>query len=630
MTFSQFAFKNVIRNKRLYAAYFLSSMFTVMVFFTFAIFTFHPIFNSGGINPNAITGMSVAGGIIYVFSFFFVLYSMSSFLQSRKKEFGVLMIQGMSTGQIRLMVFMENMLIGLLAIISGIGFGLVFTKLILLIAENVLVIEESLNFYMPIKAIILTFISFIILFLVISIFVSFILRTNRLVDLIKGDKKAKTEPKASIWLMLFAVLLLAIGYFIALTTKGMAVVAVMVPVILLVVVGTYFLFTQVSIFIIHRLKNNKKIFWNRTNILLFSDLSYRIKDNARAFFLVAIISTVAFSAIGTLISFKSYTLENIEEGNKLPFTYTVMDEEKEAEDIDLIESAFKETNLETERAGIELKSYQVDEFSSSVPIVKLSDYNKFAKLAGEIQLNLATNEVYAVETSLAYATESKIENKLMDYSIPTKDNRELKVYQKPSEEVLPIIEAHYIVSDEVYKELDLTEADSTEYLGWKVLQGTEDEQIEAGQIVYDNGEETFMTFAAIDYLKHEILKIYGPILFIGLFIGLVFFVSAGSFLYFRLYSDIDEDKAKFKAISKIGLTHKEMKRVITSQTALLFFIPIIVAVIHGAVALTALAHMFDYNLVRESVMVLGSFTVIQIIYFFIVRYFYIKQIKEVI
>lgn len=630
MTFSQFAFKNVIRNKRLYAAYFLSSMFTVMVFFTFAVFAFHPVLNSGGINPNAITVMTAAGGIIYVFSFFFVLYSMSSFLQSRKKEFGVLMIQGMSTGQIRLMVFMENMLIGLFAIISGVGLGLVFTKLILLIAEKVLIIEEALNFYLPIKAIILTFISFIILFFVISIFVSFILRTNRLVDLIKGDKKAKTEPKASIWLIAFAVILLATGYFIALTTKGMAVVVVMVPVILLVIVGTYFLFTQISVFVIHRLKNNKKRFWKRTNMLLYSDLSFKVKDNARAFFLVAIISTVAFSAIGTLISFKSYTLEELEEGNKLPFTYSVIDEERKIEDIDLIESAFKESNIETERAGIELKSYQMDGFSSPVPIINLKDYNQFAKLAGEIQLNLAPNEVFAVETSLAYVTESEIENKLMDYSIPTQDKRELKVEKMKSKEVLPIIEAHYIVSDEVYKEIDLTEADSTEYYGWKVLRGTEDAQIEAGQIVYDNGEETFMSFAAIDYLKHEILKVYGPILFIGLFIGLVFFVSAGSFLYFRLYSDIDEDKAKFKAISKIGLTHKEMKRVITSQTALLFFIPIIVAVIHGAVALTALAHMFDYNLMKESVMVLGSFTVIQIIYFFIVRYFYIKQIREVI
>src|SRR5690625_4964685 len=105
MTFRQFTFNNVLRNKRLYIAYFLSSLFTVMTFFTFAIFAFHPEIASTDTQLEAIQGMAVAGGIIYVFSFFFILYSMSSFLQSRKKEFGVLMTQGMSQLQLSCMVF---------------------------------------------------------------------------------------------------------------------------------------------------------------------------------------------------------------------------------------------------------------------------------------------------------------------------------------------------------------------------------------------------------------------------------------------------------------------------------------------------------------------------------------------
>src|SRR5690625_5254799 len=96
MTFRQFALNNVFRNKRFYAAYFLSSLFTVMVFFTFVNFAFHPDLSGDGMHSNVTQGMVAAGSIIYVFSFFFILYSMSSFLQSRKREFGILMIQGMS------------------------------------------------------------------------------------------------------------------------------------------------------------------------------------------------------------------------------------------------------------------------------------------------------------------------------------------------------------------------------------------------------------------------------------------------------------------------------------------------------------------------------------------------------
>src|SRR5690625_1442053 len=183
MTFRRFALNNVLRNKRLYVAYFLSSMFTVMVFFTFANFAFHPVLSGNDLNGHAQKGMAVAGGIIYVFSFFFILYSMSSFLQSRKKEFGLLMIQGMSTRQIRFMVFLENMLIGLAATISGIFLGLVFSKGILLVAENVLIMDDELSFYFPVMAIIATFLSFLILFLFISVLVTFILRTNKLIEL---------------------------------------------------------------------------------------------------------------------------------------------------------------------------------------------------------------------------------------------------------------------------------------------------------------------------------------------------------------------------------------------------------------------------------------------------------------
>src|SRR5699024_7347159 len=306
--------------KRLYAAYFLSSLFTVMVFFTFAIFAFHPAFLDGSIRGEVLYGMAVAGGIIYVFSFFFVLYSMSSFLQSRKKEFGMLMMQGMSTRQIRLMVFLENMLIGFFATVFGIVLGLIFAKDILLLAEKVLIINESLNFYFPLLAIAVTFVSFIVLFFCISLVVSFILRTEKLIDLIKGGQQPKGEPKASKLLGLLAAVLLLAGYGTALYVRGMQVVLAMLPVIAVVVVGTYLLFPQLSVAIIHRLKRSKPFFWRKTNMLLFSDLSFRMKDNARTFFMVTIISTVAFSAIGSLYGFQSYITRGL--GNVSPYTFS--------------------------------------------------------------------------------------------------------------------------------------------------------------------------------------------------------------------------------------------------------------------------------------------------------------------
>lgn len=630
MTFRQFAFNNVLRNKRLYIAYFLSSMFTVMVFFTFAIFAFHPAFSNGSVNQNALLGMAAAGGIIYVFSFFFVLYSMSSFLQSRKKEFGLLIMLGATNKQIRLMVFLENILIGFFATVGGILAGLLFAKAILLVAENVLIISESLPFYFPTLAVVVTFGSFMLLFFFISVFVSFILRTNKLTDLVKGDKQSKGEPKASVFLSVVAALLLLIGYGTAIYVEGVAVVYAMIPVILVVTLGTYLLFTQLSVFFIRRVKNNTSIFWRKTNMLLFSDLSFRMKDNARTFFMVAIISTVAFSAIGSLYGFQSYLTKGVKEMNPFTVTYSPwLDDSKEIieNDIKKINAILEEENVEAKMEDMELTYYEMPEQDRQVLIAKASDYNRFATLIDEEPLNPEKNEAIVVEQSdVMLAEGTKASEVLMASNVPLESGEEIKPSHVIKSDVLGELNGYYVVNDKIYSQLG-TVVRSDHSAAWKAEDGQTQQIIEAGRKL---DEQLDHKAFALEYQLYEINKAFGPILFIGLFIGIVFFVSAGSFLYFRLFTDLDEEKRKFRSIAKIGLTETELKKVVNRQIALLFFSPIVVALVHGIVALTALSHLFDYNLTVESSLVLGSFALIQIVYFLIVRFFYVKQVKRMV
>ncbi|MUL34308.1 ABC transporter permease [Priestia megaterium] len=617
MTFRQFAFNNVIRNKRLYAAYFLSSLFTVMVFFTFSIFANHPVLSEDDMSSSVTTGMNAAAGIIYVFSFFFVLYSMSSFLQSRKKEFGLLMMQGMSMKQIRLMVFLENMLIGFLATLGGILLGLVFAKAILLLAENVLIIEHALSFYFPVKAIIITFVSFMILFFFISLFVTYVLRSKKLIELIKGNKISKGEPKANLFLTLLAVLLLGVGYGGALLAKGVTVVVAMIPVIVVVCIGTYLLFTQLSVFIIRRLKKNERVFWSKTNMLLFSDLAFRMKDNARTFFMVAMVSTVAFCAIGSLFGFQTVLTSSIKSVNANTFSYKTS-EKNEEKNVAFINQTLKEEKIKTDTAHTVLRSYEIG--GDTILIANQSDFNQFAALIGEKPINLKDGQVMVVEFK---GTDFGQKKDLLSKKIKLNKGSTLKPKEVIYSNALPASGSYYVVSDEDYKQLPEPK-DQQSYYAWQATAGKE-KIMAASEKLYKKLERYEIT--SVDYEIYEIMKGYGPILFVGLFIGIVFFVSAGSFLYFRLYMDLDEDKQKFKSISKMGLTDKELKRVLNRQTMILFFAPIIVALIHGAVALTALSNLFYFNLFKESVIVLSVFLAIQIVYFFIVRFFYTKQIK---
>ncbi|WP_226665418.1 ABC transporter permease [Metabacillus litoralis] len=615
MTFRQFAFNNVTRNKRLYAAYFLSSMFTVMVFFTFAIFAFHPVLSGDEMNGNVTSGMYISAWIIYVFSFFFILYSMSSFLQSRKKEFGLLMIQGMTSKQIRLMVFLENMLIGFFSTFGGILLGLVFAKGILLLAENVLIIDDQLHFYLPIQAIVLSFVSFIVLFFFISLFVSYVLRSKKLIDLIKGNKKSKGEPKANLFLTMSAVVLLSVGYTVALMAKGIAVITVMVPVILLVIAGTYLMFTQLSVFIIGRLKKKESFFWYKTNMLLFSDLSFRMKDNARTFFMVSIVSTIAFCAIGTLFGFQTWSTSGTKITNPNSITYRGQNAEQE---VAMINKTLQEENIQATEAQMMLSYFEVE--GEKIFIAKQSDYNDFAKLIDEEVINLHRGQMVTVEFEGFSFGQMNIKR---NESVKLNSGDILKSNEVIYSRALPSTDPYYVVSDEDFKQITTQPADEVYYQAWQVTSGKEN-VIKASEKLQQELEP--YEFTSVEYDVYQLNKSYAPILFVGLFIGIVFFISAGSFLYFRLYMDLDEDKQKFKSIAKMGLSEKELKKVLTKQTAILFFAPIIVALIHGAVALTALSHFFSFNLFRESVFVLGVFCMIQIVYYFIVRFFYSKQI----
>lgn len=154
MTFLQFALNNVKRNARVYLAYFLSSVFTIMVFFSFAVNLFHPIIVSkkGGAIELIVGQTELA---ILVFSFLFIFISVNAFLKVRSKEFGILMVLGMSKKQLRRLVFLENMIIGCLAIIVGITIGLVFSKFFLMLLSSILS-YDSLSFYFPYEAMLLT------------------------------------------------------------------------------------------------------------------------------------------------------------------------------------------------------------------------------------------------------------------------------------------------------------------------------------------------------------------------------------------------------------------------------------------------------------------------------------------
>jgi len=592
-----------------------------MAFFVYSFFAFHPALSAGELGQYVFVSMSFAQSIIYLFTFFFILYSMGMFLKTRKRELGILMMLGMMKYQLKRLIFFENIMIGIGAIIFGILSGMLFSGVLLFVAPMILKLDISLSYYIPMKAIVVTSIMFFILFMIISLFSAGMIRKNKIMKLFRGSAEAKPEPKASIISSILAVVLLSVGYIGALLSHGAMVFIMMIPVTTVVTIGTYLLYKQLSVFIIRLCKKSKRFYWTQTNIITLSDLAYRMRDNARMFFIVTIISTVAFSAIGTLVGFASMTKGIME--RPIAFHYhSKQGNSNESQHIQMIDKGLKKHNIAASKTNISTKKTEEQSLRSAT-FIKESDYKEYAKLTGEPFNTVANKEVVFLSANIP----GPAMKERKEITLPNM-NENLKVKKVTSSSLGKILRGNvYVISNNQYDSLQDGFIETKDYM-YKT-ERTKDE-IEIGKELMHQIKpyQEHSTFSAEEYEQNQSLQIAGPILFVGFFIGIVFFVCAGSFLYFRLFSDLEDDVRLFEMIRKVGLTSGELSKVVTIRLALLFFVPIGVATLHGAVALTALGQMFEYSLFKENTVVLSIFIGIQVVYFLLIRSRYVKQLKE--
>lgn len=631
MTFRQFAFNNVTRNMRTYMAYFLSSAFSVMIFFVYAMFILHPgiVHESFGY---AQTGMTVAEYIIYIFSFFFVFYSVSAFLKTRKKEFGVLMMHGMTKQQLNWLVFLENMIIGIGSILTGIIAGVILSNLFLLIVSKALYIPK-LPFYWPWQAAGITVVAFLVLFFIISLFTALFVRSNRLIELLRGSAKPKQEPKASIFLAFLSAVLLLTGYMISFIVKGVAVIMAMIPVVIIVIIGTYFLFSQLSVWVIRLLKRNRSIYWRKTNLIAISDLAYRMKDNTRIYFIVAIVSTVTICALGTFAGFQEAIETDMKRSNPFAISYVSSSANPyEKEHTQLIKEALQKADLEFTVLQADGMVWQTNEITGeSRAVVALSDFNRFSDALGYAPEQLADNEVLHVKRSSPIGPVNQVEQEPEQEVRFTESAITLQVQKQLQREVFPFSFIsgydYYVVADEVFTQLNGTKSNSVtvyDVANWK-------DTIELSKRLEEQiGYDAEYSFSALGVDISFVRELYSLLMFVGIFITIVFFVATGSFLYFRLYTDLAEDRKQYQAIAKLGLSEQELSRIATTQVALLFYAPFIVAALHSAVALYALHSFFNLSILKSAALVIGGFFAAQTLYFLLIRSRYVKHLKEAI
>ncbi|MDJ1477848.1 FtsX-like permease family protein [Bacillus sp. LS15-K4] len=653
MTFWQFAFKNVSRNSKAYFAYFVSSAFSIMVFFSFTVYAYHPrlqIMNKLQEQDPLMNLAGMAQFVIVLFSFFFLLYSIGTFLNVRKQQFGVLTVLGISHKQLKRLLFTENMIIGMLAIFAGIQGGLVFSNFFLLVTSK-LTNAKGLYLYWPTEAIIVTTITFIILFFIVSTFTPMFIRTRKTTQLIKGTKKGDKEKKPSILISIFALICLTLCYYIAgypqgyITEKNAqngSVFFIMLSILPLVVVGTYLFFSQTFLLFIFILKRRRKFYMKQINMLWISDLTSRTRSNINVLFIVSMLSALAFTIIIGLFAANNNTKAAIVERYPFPFTY-----------ISEGESTLEQKHIATIEMELTNANFQYNKYKSTVlkdtalkedvALMKMSDYNILAKQLKRPKITLDSTQVYIISryspkllnlVSNPFAKQNTItlgSNK-KEFHIKGFINKGIEpsfalphlivMQDNAIENMIPHIETitiyNYFV--ESWENTIIPTKNMSRTISDDARNFQEKHKVEPIRV-------PFSIYTAADdlhYSKGNSIATF----FIWAFLGFIFFIGAASVLYFRMYNDLTTEKQKYITITKLGLTESEMFRSATIQLGILFFVPYIVAGVHTLFAVKFLQSMFSFSLLKETFIVLTFFGIIEIIFFFLIRSLYINKLSQ--
>lgn len=650
MTFWQFAFKNVTRNSRAYFAYFLSSSFSIAIFFSFAVYLFHPRLQNADTTSGIDTLMGVSEAVIVFFSFFFLLYSTGTFLKVRKKQFGVLTVLGISKKQLKRLIFIENMLIGLLSIFIGIQVGIVFSQLFLLVTAKITHMP-GLYLYFPKGAILLTTSTFLGLFIFVSAFTPVLIRTRKAVRLLKEGKINQKEKKPSIIISLFGISCLLSGYTLAMCPNYFMSLGDMIGVLYilssifsiptLVAIGTYFFFSQFSFLLIHMLKRRRKFYMKRINLLWISDLASRIRTNINMLFVVTMLSTLAFTMMTFIYGFGKFTKTQIVKDNPFPFTYLSYAANPIAsQHIDWLEQRLKDEKFEYKKIkvdlyGISLQKGTNSSYEDEVYVLKQSDYNQLATALHHKKVFLKDDETYVLP---GYSYE--IMTGKWDYqkqSITLSPNSlKLHVQGIGDKNVIPsgIIPNVLVLSDNTVQSLSHAMKHMTLYnfqvQNWEhthTIAAAFIEKLYADRKQIHSEERLYEAFEGSNQLYETKLQ-NASFFFIGTFLGVIFFIGAGSVLYFRMYTDLTNEQDKYIAITKIGLTESEMKRSATIQLAILFFVPYIMASIHTMFAAKMWKGIIKLSLFTEVSVVLIIFGTVEILFFLLIRSLYMQKLSQ--
>lgn len=587
--YEKLAVTNLKNNRKTYVPYIFTGVLTVMMFYIIDALS-----GGKGITQNTLKiCLQYATGVIIVFAVIFLFYTNSFLIKRRKKEIGVYNILGMGKRHIARMMAVETILTAGISILGGLVFGIIFGKLMYLLLLKILHNSVDMQFSVNGTAIVQTVILFAGIFLLTYLYNILQIQLVNPVELLHGGNQGEKEPKSRWLLVIVGVAALGNGYWIALTTEAPleALLKFFVAVVC-VIIGTYALFIAGSIVVLKILRKNKAYYYNPKHFTSVSGMIYRMKQNGAGLANICVLSTMVLVMVSTTVSLYA-GMEDILD-SRFPRDVSIVCNEADTNKEETLQRLIKE---QCEKAGVKITDRVRYRYGSMNAVLKGNNLEKVEQYYPDnhfYYVEMITQEEYnriekqnvslKEQEILTYTTNGKCGKKQINiagqnYQVK-KELSEMTSQPKSTAEMYKTLYIVFANAEQIERIESFSYADKFN------LKGDDGKQKETLEQIQNEFYEKFPdgTMESRMLSRSSFYELYGGLFFIGIYLGSMFIMATVLIIYYKQISEGYDDRERYQIMQKVGMSKKEVKRSIRSQVLSVFFLPLVVAVIHVAVA----------------------------------------------
>lgn len=625
--------------------------------------------SSLSMNPNM---MNMIGGdvmqqilslgiyVITVFAVIFLFYTNSFLIKRRKREFGLFNILGMEKKHLSIVIALESMIVFLVSMVLGIGIGILLDKAFYLLIAKMLNASIALGFYISYQSIVNSIILFLIIFVLMYLFSLIQINLSNPIELLHGDQHGEKEPKTKWLLAIIGLICLGTGYYMSVSIQDpVTAFAFFMVAVILVVIGTYMLFTAGSIVLLKLLRKNKRYYYKTNHFISVSNMIYRMKQNAVGLGNICILSTMVLVMLSTTISLWVGMNDIIE--TRFPRDITVsinsVDSNQALYTIDDMNYAIEQAGIQTEDELV-YRTLSVSAFNqgntytfgnenmslqdiSNVVVlyfITLDDYNRTE----------GTNVSLAPDEVLVFPSGKQFDHKTIDIASNTfKVKGILDSIKADSNYSANLQNSMFVVVDSMdtlFMIDDLQKqayGDNASYIhtsydfNLNKSEGMSVKEATDALIANYPGDTTYMMVDTQEGNYEDLLSLYASFLFIGIFLSFLFIMATVLIMYYKQITEGYEDKKRFEIMQKVGLDKREVKKTINSQVLTVFFLPLVVAAIHIVFAfpmiekMLRLLYLDNTNLyIMTTVICFGVFALVYVLIYFLTSKVYYGIVRN--